>query len=64
MLVRLLPATRLPQVKHSTTESLRSLVWPLALCIRETPKQVLLQTVNTQMKDRIMRHFTRVYTIC
>ena len=36
----------------------------LALCIRETPNQVLLQTVKTQMKCRVMLHFIRVYTVC
>ena len=30
----------------------------------ETPKWVLLQTVKTQMKCRIMRHFIRVYIVC
>ena len=34
------------------------------LCTRETPKRVLLQTVKTQMKCRIMRHFIRVYMVC
>ena len=34
------------------------------LYIRETPKRVLLQTVKTQMKCRIMRHFIRVYPVC
>ena len=28
------------------------------------PKQVLLQTVKTQMKCSIMLHFIRVYTVC
>ena len=32
----------------------------LTLCILETPKQVLLQTV----KCSIMLHFIRVYTVC
>ena len=36
----------------------------LTLCIRETPKRVFLQTVKTQMKCRIIRHFIRVYTVC
>ena len=36
----------------------------LPLCIRETPKQVLLQKVKTQMKCSIMLHFISVYTIC
>ena len=36
----------------------------LTLCIQETPKLVLLPTVKTQMKCRIMRHFIRVYTVC
>ena len=35
----------------------------LTLCIRETPNQVLLQTVKTQMKCSIMLHFIRVYTV-
>ena len=40
------------------------LFWsPLTLCIRETPKRVLLQTVKTQMKCSIMLHFIRVYTV-
>ena len=34
------------------------------LCIRETPKWVLLQTVKTQMKCSIMLHFIWVYTVC
>ena len=36
----------------------------LTLCILETPKRVLLQTVKTQMKSSIMLHFIRVYTVC
>ena len=36
----------------------------LTLCIRETPKRVLLQIVKTQMKCSIMLHFIRVYTVC
>ena len=36
----------------------------LTLCIRETPKHVLLQTVKTQMKCSIMLHLIRVYTVC
>ena len=36
----------------------------LALCMGGTPKRVLLQTVKTQMKCRIMRHFIRVNTVC
>ena len=36
----------------------------LTLCIRETPKWVLLQTVRTQMKCHILRHFIRVHTVC
>ena len=30
----------------------------------ETPKRVLLQTVKTQMKCHIMRHFIKIYTVC
>ena len=37
---------------------------PLTLCIRETPKWILLQTVNTHMKSNIMRYFIKVYTVC
>ena len=37
---------------------------PVTLCIRETPKQVLLQTVKTRMKCHILQHFIRVYTVC
>ena len=33
------------------------------LCIWETPKQVLLQTVKTQMKCSKMLHFFGVYTV-
>ena len=33
--------------------------YALTLCIQETPKRVLLQTVKTQML-----HFIRVYTVC
>ena len=36
----------------------------LTLCIRETHKRVLLQTVKTKMKCSIMLHFIRVYTVC
>ena len=36
----------------------------IALCIWETPKQVLLQTVKTKMKCIIMMHFIRVHTVC
>ena len=36
----------------------------LSLCIQETPKWVLLQTVKTQMKLHIMWHFISVYTGC
>ena len=36
----------------------------LTLCIQETPKQVILQTVKTQMKCSMMLHFIRVYTVC
>ena len=35
----------------------------ITLCIQETPKWVLLQTVKTQMKCSIMLHFIRVYTV-
>ena len=34
------------------------------LYILKTPKLVLLQTMKTQMKGCIMRHFIRVYTVC
>ena len=36
----------------------------LILCIWETPKQVLLQTVKTQIQCCIMRHFIWVYIAC
>ena len=36
----------------------------LTLCIRETPKLVILLTVKTQMKYSIMLHIIRVYTAC
>ena len=36
----------------------------LALCIQETPKGVLFQTVKTQVKCCIMQHFIRVFTVC
>ena len=35
----------------------------LTLCIQETPKRVLVQTVKTLMKCRIMGHFIRVYIV-
>ena len=35
----------------------------LTLCIWETPKEVLLQTVKTQMKCSIMLHFIRLDTV-
>ena len=37
---------------------------PINLCRQETPKRVLWQTVKTQMKCRIMRHFIWVCTVC
>ena len=33
-------------------------------CILVTGKGVLLQTVKTLMKCRMMRHFIRVFTVC
>ena len=36
----------------------------LTLCIPETLKPIILQTVKTQMKCSIMLHFFRVYTVC
>ena len=36
----------------------------LTLCILETPKRILLQTVKTQMKCSIVLHFIRVHTVC
>ena len=41
-----------------------STLYILTLCIWETPKRVLLQTVMTQMKCSIMLHFIRVYAVC
>ena len=35
-----------------------------SLCILETPKRELWQTVKTQMKCSIMLHFIRVCTVC
>ena len=35
----------------------------LTLCIQETPKRIVLQTVKTQMKCSIMLHFIRVYSV-
>ena len=40
------------------------LLMTLILCILETLKRALLQTLKTQMKCFIMRHFIRVYTVC
>ena len=34
----------------------------LTVCIRVTSKRILLQTVKTKMKCRMMWHFSRVYT--
>ena len=36
----------------------------VTLFILDTRKQVLRQTVKTQMKCRIRRHFIRVFTVC
>ena len=36
----------------------------LTLCIRDTPKHILLKTMKNQMKCSIMLHFIRVYTVC
>ena len=41
--------------QHADTEYMHI----LTLCIRETPKWVLKQTVKNQMKRSIMRHFVR-----
>ena len=40
------------------------LIQCLTLFILDTGKQVLFQTVKTQMKCCIMRHFIRVCTVC
>ena len=39
-------------------------LYELTHCVRETPKRAFLQTVNTHVKCRIVRHFIRVYTEC
>ena len=66
--VRLEQAAPRSQVKHSTTEPLRSLehVYKCVLNLwrLESPKRVLWQTVKTQMKCCTMRHLTRVCTVC
>ena len=36
----------------------------LILCVRVTPKWVLLQTGKNQMKCSMMLHFIRIYTVC
>ena len=36
----------------------------LTLIFGETPKQVFLETVKTQMKCSVMLHFIRVYIVC
>ena len=36
-------------------------IFVFTLCNQETPKQVILQTVKTQMKCSIMLHLIRVY---
>ena len=36
----------------------------VVLCIRETPKRSILQTVKTQMKCHMMCQFIRFYTVC
>ena len=36
----------------------------LTLCILKTPNQVVWQTVKTQMKCSIMRHFISACTVC
>ena len=38
--------------------------YPITLSIMETPKQILWQTVKTQMKCSIMLHFIRVCAVC
>ena len=35
----------------------------LTLCVPEAPKRILWQTVKTQMKCRMMRHFIRISTV-
>ena len=40
-----------------------TILFQLTFCIRETPKQVLLQKVKTQMKNSMMLNFIRVYTV-
>ena len=44
--------------------SKKETIHSLTLCIPETNKQVILQTVKIQMKCKIMLHFIRVYTVC
>ena len=53
--------------KVSPKKTVLDVIASLTLCIRETPKRVLLQTVKTQMKcsiSSIMLHFIRVYNVC
>ena len=54
--LRLEPAAPRSRVKHSTTEPLRSLLlYDFEPFVHgKTPKRVLLQTVKTQMRYRIM----------
>ena len=46
------------------TYTLYSLYIPYSFVDGETPKQVLLLTVKTQMKCHIIQHFIRMYTVC
>ena len=51
-------------VKKAIDEGLKVQNGCLTLCIWESNKQVLSQTVKTQMKCPMMRHFDRDYTVC
>ena len=50
-----------PLLKKKTQQKLK--ITTLAFFILDTAKQVLWQTVQTQMKCRHMRHFIRVCTV-
>ena len=50
--------------KTMLTQHKSNILRILTLCIQETPIGIIFQTVKTQMKQSIMLHFIRVYTVC
>ena len=63
-LLQILTLVAMEKPPSTAAEDIRNEKVKLTLCICETLKRVLLQTVKTQMKCSIMLHFIRLYTVC